>query len=98
HIGVPHLMAALALWNYVEQTIRHVFGDALGDHVADEILSLLRNSPKGLTRTDLRDFFGRHSSDRVARALALLLRHGLARCEAQKTKGRSAERWYAVKR
>jgi hypothetical protein len=97
-IGVPHLMAALALWNYVEQTIRHVFGDSLGDAVADEILQLLRAAPNGLTRTEIRDFFGRHGSDRTARALGLLLKHGMARCDQQKTKGRPVERWYLVKR
>ena len=95
-IGVPHLMAAVALWNYVEQTIHHVFGDALGDHVADELLQILRNCPQGLTRTEIRDFFGRHlSSDRIGRALGILIEHKLVCFETEQTGGRPLERWFA---
>jgi hypothetical protein len=97
-IGAPHLMAALALWQYVEESVRHVFGDSLGDPVADELLLLLRGAPQGLTRTEIRDFFGRHqSADRLARALGLLLKHNLARRDQQKTDGRPAERWFAAR-
>ena len=46
-----HLMAALAFWKYVEQSVRFVFGDAIGDPLADEILSLIRDTQDGLTRT-----------------------------------------------
>src|SRR5262249_25659115 len=31
----PHLLAALALWEYCEQSVYFVFGDCLGDPVAD---------------------------------------------------------------
>jgi hypothetical protein len=97
-IGAPHLLAALALWQYVEDSVRHVFGDSLGDTVADELLQLLRGAPQGLTRTEIRDFFGRNqSADRLARALGLLLKHKLARREQEKTSGRPAERWYAAR-
>jgi hypothetical protein len=97
-IGAPHLLAALALWQYVEDSVRHVFGDSLGDAVADELLQLLRAAPQGLTRTEIRDFFGRHqSAERLARALGLLLKHRLARREQEKTDGRPAERWYAAR-
>jgi hypothetical protein len=96
-IGTPHVLAALALWEYVEESVRHVFGDSLGDPVADELLLLLRGAPQGLTRTDIRDLFGRNqSADRLARALGLLLKHKLARREQQKTDGRPAERWFAT--
>ena len=37
----PHLEAALAVWSYVEASVRHVFGNALGDACADEILRAL---------------------------------------------------------
>jgi hypothetical protein len=97
-IGASHLLAALALWQYVEDSVRHVFGDSLGDAVADELLQLLRGAPQGLTRTEIRDFFGRHqSAERLARALGLLLKHKLARRELVKTDGRPAERWYATR-
>jgi hypothetical protein len=98
-IGAAHLMAALALWDYAERSVRYVFGDGLGDPVADDLLRLLRSCPGGLTRNDLRDYFGRHQpSERIGQALGLLLRHRLARFEQQETGGRPAERWFAVAR
>jgi hypothetical protein len=95
-IQAPHLLAALALWEYVDASVRYVFGDSLGDAVADDLLRLLRGCPGGLTRNDLMNYLGRHqSSERIGRALALLLQHKLVRCERQETRGRPAERWFA---
>jgi hypothetical protein len=96
-IGAAHLMAALALWDYAERSVYFVFGDDLGDPFADDLLRLLRTSPNGLTRTDLMTYLGRHqSSDRIGRALGLLLQHRLVRVERQDTGGRPAERWFAA--
>lgn len=98
-IGAEHLLAALALWEYVEQSVRHVFGDALGDPVADELLRLLRAAPDGMTRWEMTNAFGRHqSADRIGRALSLLAQHGLARFETRQTGGRPEERWHARRR
>ena len=96
-IQVSHLLAATTLWDYVERSVLFLFGDSLGDPVADELLRLLRGSPGGLTRNDMRDFFKRHqSSERIGQALGLLLQHRLARFEQQDTSGRPAERWFAT--
>jgi hypothetical protein len=96
-IQAPHLLAALALWDYVERSVYHVFGDSLGDPIADELLRLLRSCPAGLTRTEIRDYFQRNAStERIGRALGLLLQHQLARHERQETDGRPAERWFAI--
>src|SRR5262249_10484372 len=98
-IKAPHLLAALALWDYAERSVYFVFGDSLGDPLADDLLRLLRASPGGLTRNEIRDYFGRHQpSERIGRALGLLLQHRLARCERQETGGRPAERWFALAR
>ncbi len=91
-----HLLAALGLWDYCEASARWIFEDALGDPVADEILRGLRNSPEGLTKTEIRDLFGRHRSKAVARALALLLEQGFATFEKEATDGRPIERWRAT--
>jgi hypothetical protein len=93
-----HLLAALALWNFCEASARFIFGDSLGDPVADEILRALRNSPKGLARFDIRELFARHrSGNEIARVLSCLLEYGLARFERKETGGRPKERWFSLK-
>jgi hypothetical protein len=97
-IEYEHLAAALALWSYAEESARYIFGDATGDPVADDITEALRAAGgEGLSRTDLRDLFGRHkSADRINGALGELLRLGRARKEDVATGGRPSERGYAV--
>lgn len=94
-IRVPHLFAALAVWVYAEQSARHIFGEALGDAVADELLQAIRRAgDQGLTRTQIRDLFSRHrASHRINAALNDLLKTGLARVEQKGTGGRPTERW-----
>jgi hypothetical protein len=41
-IAQIHLEAALALWTFCEASARYVFGDLLGDPIADTILRALR--------------------------------------------------------
>jgi Protein of unknown function (DUF3987) len=98
-IDVPHLRAALAVWEYCEASAARIFGNALGDPVADEILrALLQAGSAGMTRTAIRDLFGRHrSGDRIGIALALLITKGRARMEQKVTGGRPSETWFAVK-
>ena len=91
-----HLRAALACWKYAEASARFIFGDALGDPVADEILRALRQQPAGMTRNDLRDHFGRNrTSAEIGRALAVLAAGNFVFCTKEATKGRPAERWFA---
>jgi len=95
-IKTEHLRAALAVWEYVEASARYAFGWSLGDRVADEILSALKSTPAGMTRTDIRELFkGHRDSAQIARALGVLLRHNLAWRETQQTGGRPVERWFA---
>lgn len=98
-IRVEHLRAALALWSFAARSARYIFGSALGDPVADEILVALKASPNGMTRTEIREHFGRHKrSEDIARVLGELLEYGLARMEIMQTAGRPMERWFAVTR
>jgi hypothetical protein len=90
-----HLDAAMALWDFSEDSVRHVFGFATGNPVADEMLLALRNAKEGLTRTDIRDLFGRNKpADAIGQALGVLLKTRLAHCWRQRGGGRPAERWY----
>lgn len=91
-----HLLAALALWDYLEASARYVFGTALGDPTADELLQLLREAPGGLTRTEIRDHFSRHKPAEIDRALKMLEGQGLANRKDKPTAGRPAELWAAA--
>lgn len=94
-IDTPHLMAALAVWQYAEASAQYVFGDALGDPVADEIYRALgRAGEDGLTRTDISGLFKRHrDSGSINRALSMLVDRGLVVSRRQTTNGRTAEIW-----
>jgi hypothetical protein len=95
-ISAEHLAAALGVWEYCEASAAHIFGDAIGDPIADEISAALRQAGgAGMTRTAIRDLFGRHrSTDRVGQALALLATRGRARMETRTTGGRPSEVWF----
>jgi hypothetical protein len=96
-VRADHLQAALALWEYCEASARFIFGDALGDPLADEVLELLRLNPEGLTRTEIYTHFGRHeAADRIKRVLKLLAEQGLATWEEEKTEGRPRTIWTAT--
>lgn len=96
-IDKEHLLAALAVWDYCDDSASFIFGDSLGDPVADEILkSLGAAGQAGLTRTDISALFKRHqSAARIDAALSLLEGKGLADRRSLKTGGRAVENWTA---
>ena len=94
-VEVDHLKAGLAVWRYAEESARTIFGDAIGDPIADRIVEMLSEVPAGMTRAEIRDGFGRNQkSERIGQALQLLERHGRIRGETEHTGGRPAERWF----
>ena len=98
-ITAEHLRAALALWDYSFSSARYIFGDAVGDPIADRIREELRGAgEEGLTRTQISSALGRHASaDRISQALVQLLDLGIAHKEIVRGDGRSAELWTAKK-
>ncbi len=98
-IAHEHLLAALALWEYAEDSARYIFGDATGDPVADQVMEALRAAGEdGMSRTELRDLFGRNrSADRINQALALLAKLGRVRRDKEQSSGRGpkVERWFS---
>lgn len=97
-IGEAHLRAALALWEYCAASARTVFGDNLGDAIADALLAALhRAGTEGLTRTELSAVLSRNcSAAQISRALALLQENGSAAFENVQTDGRPREVWRSV--
>jgi hypothetical protein len=97
-IRVEHLRAALEVWDYCFASARFIFGDATGDPIADRIREGLEAAgTDGLTRTQIRDLFGRHAStDRISMALKLLRSQRTAWKDVVATDGRSVEVWRAT--
>jgi hypothetical protein len=96
-IRKEHLLAALAVWDYCEESAHFIFGDAVGDPVADEILKALINSSEGLTRTEIRDLFSRNiRREKIDSVLSFLQRFKLIRMVKETTEGKPIERWVLV--
>lgn len=93
-IEPAHLNAALAVWDYCKKTAKYIWGDALGDPVADAILAAA-GWRTGLARTAVSDLLGRHSSAmQISVALTFLENRGYAhRTTDPDTGGRPAEIW-----
>ena len=97
-ISVQHLKAALEVWRYCEESCRYIFGEALGDPLADSLLQELRQVPDGFSKTEIHQLFQRHqSATQIDQALVQLQQLGLARKESKRTAGRPVETWFAVR-
>ncbi len=98
-VRLEHLEAALALWDYCERSAAYIFADSLGDKLADDLLMAIRaHGHSGMTRTEMRDMFGRNrNAADIARALASLAKLALIEPvppEPGKI-GKPPERWRA---
>lgn len=94
-IDLVHLRAALAVWRYAEASTCMIFGNSLGDPVADTILRALRDNGEQ-TDSQLSDFFGRHmSAIKLDRAKGVLQTAGLAHRVSIETGGRPRIVWRA---
>jgi hypothetical protein len=98
-IGLAHLEAALALWKYSTDSVATVFASVVGDPLAEAIHDALVARPEGMTRTEIRDLFGRNRSGAaIEAALSTLARAGRAHARRIVTSGRPAEVWTACER
>lgn len=97
-IDVPHLEAALAVWDFCEESATQIFGDLIGDPIADAVMNALKSAaPGGMSRTGISDLFQRNaSSSRISMALDLLRRLGRAEPRiTHSSGGRPVETWFA---
>jgi hypothetical protein len=88
-----HVLAAIALWDYCRASVLYLFGDAVGDPVADRLLRAIQLGPQ--SDTDLYELLGRHDEGRKEPALALLLRLNRVHDCRVKTPGRPLREWHA---
>jgi hypothetical protein len=89
-IDVEHVRAAWAAWSYCRASAAYIFGESLGDLIADTLLRALRTAgTAGLDGTAQRDLFSRNASrTQLENARALLIGRGLAVTETTETGGR----------
>lgn len=91
-IRLEHLKAGLALWQYCEDSAKYIFGNSLGNKLADDIFEVLQKSENGMSRNDIREFSNRNrTSAEIKNALELLLEVGRIENFTKKTDGRPKE-------
>jgi hypothetical protein len=97
-IRAVHLRAGLAVWVRSAASARFIWGDAIGDPTADEILRALRVAGEnGLTRWDLTNHLGRNKpAPELDRAIGVLAELGLIRWEKEESGGRPSTRYWAA--
>lgn len=92
-IQVPHLEAAVAVWDYCADSTRRIFAGRLGLAVADTVLEVLRTRG-AMTTTEIHGIFGRHrSKDEIHAALGALQDAGKVHPTTRETGGRPATTW-----
>lgn len=94
-IRKAHLKAALAVWDFCEESVRYVFGDA-ADPDFEKILRKLENAEDGLTTNEIRRivFSGNQSSDWVAEKMVALEELRKVRRGTKEFKHKSYEAWF----
>ena len=96
-IRLPHLQAALAVWDYCSASASLFFGTSTGDHTADRILEAINASTNGLSRTQMSALFHGHvSSNRIDAALEQLISLGAIYQTSQPGAGRPSTLWSAI--
>jgi hypothetical protein len=98
-VRTEHLIAALGLWTYCSASAQYIFGESTGRSVADRIHEGLENAgAEGLSRTQVRDLFGRHKSSRlIDEAIRELESSGLVASREERTGGRTRTTWIATR-
>jgi hypothetical protein len=88
--------ASLAMWKYCQDSARYLFDDTLTQPKAKRLLAALRNTPEGMTRTDISVMvFKKNLSSRaITEMLDSLKALGVLESQPPKsTAGRPSERW-----
>jgi hypothetical protein len=90
-----HLIAALEVWRFCEDSAHFIFGGRSTVSVEERIKSILQTADVGLTRTQINQALQHHvPSAEIKRTLDSLREKGSVRKKSVKTGGRSAEVWF----
>ena len=93
-IRLPHLQAALTVWDYCSYSATSLFGNCVGDSIADRIREALQAVPGGLTRTEIWNLFRGHlSSGAIVQALEKLSSLQLVTSRYVTGRGRPTTLW-----
>lgn len=94
-ISALDMQAALAAWQYIEDSARYVFGGVELPPLAEKLLRALEEAPHGVTRSALRKAAGSNDipAAKITAALIALREAGLARNFMLHTSGRPSEVW-----
>jgi hypothetical protein len=96
-IGLPHLQAALAVWDYCYTSASLLFGLSTGDPIADRIREAIEASGSGLSKHQIaRLFHGHVEGYRIEAALQKLVTLGAINLRSQPTGGRPSTHWSAI--
>lgn len=88
-VKLPHLRAAVALWDYVDESIDYIFQGRTGDSIAEKIIEALSTKQEGMSRTDIFTFFGKNiSSEQIGVSLEILEKSGRIKSQTVETDGR----------
>jgi hypothetical protein len=96
HIRVAHLRAAMAVWDYCEESAYYFLANRSGDALGDKVLELLTAGP--MTRNEFNKHLSAKQKERLPAVLEMLLASGLVRRTEVKHDGpgRPVERWKRV--
>jgi Protein of unknown function (DUF3987) len=96
-VGLPHLQAALAVWDYCYASASHLFGMSTGEPIADRIREAIEASQTGLPKNQIRRLFHGHvESHRIDAALEQLVALGALTTRTEPTGGRPSTLWSAT--
>lgn len=97
-IELQHLDAALAVWQYCFDSVIYIFGNRIGDYVADKIYRALVEHAPGLSQGEIRSevFKRNRSSEQVRNGIQLLLDAGLIQKVSVKVGRKTIDRFILV--
>jgi hypothetical protein len=96
-IGLDHLQAALAVWDYCYSSAALLFGTSTGDPIADRIREAIQASNDGLSKSQIRRLFHGHvEGSRIDAALESLVALGALYAQSEATGGRPSTLWSVI--